>query len=246
MKTIRGWIFYLWFSLTLIPTATAVLLLWPFADERFRYEKVALPWCRLMIESLRVLCGVRYRVIGLENLPRSPERPVVVLSKHQSAWETLFLPLILGAPAGFVYKKSLHRIPFFGWALKSMNMIAIDRKEGRSAYQLFLERGRAFISRGWWVLLFPEGTRTRPGDASVVYKTGGARFAKSCDALVIPVALNSGRCWPRNSIAKSAGTITVSVGPVIDSRGKTAHGLTEEVRAWIEAEIVRFESESSK
>ena len=114
MKTIRGWIFYLWFSLTLIPTATAVLLLWPFADERFRYEKVALPWCRLMIESLRVLCGVRYRVIGLENLPRSPERPVVVLSKHQSAWETLFLPVFLTNHMGFVYKKSLHWIPFFG------------------------------------------------------------------------------------------------------------------------------------
>ena len=153
MHTLRGWIFYLWFSLTLIPAATTVLLLWPFAGAEFRYEKVALVWCRLMVNSLRVICGVNYRVIGLENLPKSSETPVVVLSKHQSAWETLFLPLILGNPAGFVYKKSLHMIPFFGWALKSMRMIAIDRKEGRSAYQLFLERGRAFVKRGWLSLI---------------------------------------------------------------------------------------------
>ena len=160
----------------------------------------------------------------------------VVLSKHQSAWETLFLPLILGNPAGFVYKKSLHMIPFFGWALKSMRMIAIDRKEGRSAYQLFLERGRAFVKRGWWVLLFPEGTRTKPGDKNTVYKTGGARFAISVGASVVPVALNSGRCWPRNSIAKYPGLITVSVGPVIATEGKSAHELNEEVRTWIESE----------
>ena len=107
MHTLRGWIFYLWFSITLIPAATTVLLLWPFAGAEFRYEKVALVWCRLMVNSLRVICGVNYRVIGLENLPKSSETPVVVLSKHQSAWETLFLPLILGNPAGFVYKKSL-------------------------------------------------------------------------------------------------------------------------------------------
>lgn len=137
-------------------------------------------------------------------------------------------------------------IPFFGWALKSMRMIAIDRKEGRSAYQLFLERGRAFVKRGWWVLLFPEGTRTKPGDKNTVYKTGGARFAISVGASVVPVALNSGRCWPRNSIAKYPGLITVSVGPVIATEGKSAHELNEEVRTWIESEIERFESGADK
>lgn len=241
MQTLRGWLFYLWLSVTLIPAALTVLILWPFADARFRYEKVALVWCRLMVESLRLICGVRYEVTGLENLPKNPGRPVVVLSKHQSAWETLFLPLILGNPAGFVYKKSLHNVPFFGWALKSMRMIAIDRRQGRSAYQIFLERGRAFVQSGWWVLLFPEGTRTKPGDVDTVYKTGGARFAIAVDALVVPVALNSGRCWPRNSIRKSPGTIRVSVGPAIDATGHSAHELTEEVRTWIENEIVRLE-----
>ena len=203
-------------------------------------------WSRGMVRSLRVGGGVDCRVMCLVNLPGSSETPVVVVSTHQSAWETLFLPLILGNPAGFVYKKSLHMIPFFGWALKSMRMIAIDRKEGRSAYQLFLERGRAFVKRGWWVLLFPEGTRTKPGDKNTVYKTGGARFAISVGASVVPVALNSGRCWPRNSIAKYPGLITVSVGPVIATEGKSAHELNEEVRTWIESEIERFESGADK
>ena len=243
MQTLRGWLFYLWFSITLIPTATTVVLLWPFVSREFRYNKVALVWCRLMMRSLRVLCGVNYRVMGLENLPKNPKEPVVVLSKHQSAWETIFLPTILGTPAGFVYKKSLHNIPFFGWALKSMRMIPIDRKEGRSAYQLFLERGRAFLQHGWWVLLFPEGTRTRPGDKDVVYKSGGARFALAVGAVVVPIALNSGRCWPRNSIRKIPGTITVSVGPAISSQGKTPQELNAEVSAWIEGEIERFETQ---
>lgn len=93
---------------------------------------------------------------------------------------------------------------------------------------------------------FPEGTRTKPGDKNTVYKTGGARFAISVGASVVPIALNSGRCWPRNSVAKHPGLITVSVGPVIATEGKTAHELNEEVRNWIEAEIERFESESCK
>ncbi len=245
MQTLRGWLFYLWLSITLIPTALTVVLLWPFASARFRYEKVALVWCRLMMHSLRVICAVNFRVIGTENIPVNPQTPVVLLSKHQSAWETLFLPTILGNPAGFVYKKSLHWVPFFGWALKSMQMIAIDRKEGRSAYQIFLKRGKAFVKRGWWVLLFPEGTRTKPGDKETVYKTGGARFALAVGAVVVPIALNSGRCWPRNSIRKIPGTITVSIGPAIATDGKSAHELTQEVRTWIEAEIERFESQEN-
>lgn len=108
MHTLRGWIFYLWFSITLIPAATTVLLLWPFAGAEFRYEKVALVWCRLMVNSLRVICGVNYRVIGLENLPKSSETPVVVLSKHQSAWETLFCRLFSVILRALCTKKPAH------------------------------------------------------------------------------------------------------------------------------------------
>ena len=240
MRQLRAWCFYLLCAVTVIPVGVACLLTWPVLPRRVRYERIALPWARFCIRMLEVLCGVRYRVLGEENIPRDG-RPLVVLSKHQSAWETMFLPVYLGHPMGFVYKKSLHWIPFFGWALKSMGMIAIDRSKGRSAYQVFLERGRIFMRSGWWVTLFPEGTRTAPGVRSTLYKTGGVRFACSGGADILPVALNSGRCWPRNSVAKSPGVITVSFGPVISTKGREARELNEEVQNWIEDEIERFE-----
>lgn len=244
MHLLRGWIFYLIFAVTVIPAATLCLVAWPFAGRETRYRSIAIVWARMMVRVLEIVCGVKYRVLGVENIPENGR--IVVLSKHQSAWETLFLPTFISHPMGFVYKESLHRIPFFGWALKSMNMIAINRSEGRTAYQSFLERGTKFMESGWWVTLFPEGTRTKPGVRSETYKTGGARFAAAVGADILPVALNSGRCWPRNSIAKIPGTITVSFGPRISTEGKTVHEVNEAVRKWIEDEIERFESETDK
>lgn len=238
MNYIRGWIFYLVCAVTVIPTATLMLLLWPFAKREARY-KVATAWLSMMLSVLKSVCGVKWRVLGAENIPK--EGRIVVLSKHQSAWETLFLPAYLNHPIGFVYKESLHWIPFFGWALKSMGMIAINRSQGRSAYQSFLERGSRFMESGWWVTLFPEGTRTPAGVRSETYKTGGVRFAIATGSQILPVALNSGRVWPRNSVAKKPGTITVSFGPLISTEGKTVHEVNEEVRQWIENEIERFE-----
>lgn len=244
MHLLRGWIFYLICAVTVIPTAVLCLLAWPFVRRETRYRSIAVVWARMMVRVLEAVCGVRYRVIGAENIPK--EGRIVVLSKHQSAWETLFLPAFIPHPMGFVYKESLHWIPFFGWALKSMGMIAINRSEGRTAYQSFLERGTKFMESGWWVTLFPEGTRTKPGIRSETYKTGGARFAVAAGADVLPVALNSGRCWPRNSIAKTPGTITVSFGPVVSTQGKSVHEVNECVRIWIEDEIERFESGGSR
>lgn len=239
MNYIRGWIFYLICAVTVIPTATLIVLAWPFVKRETRYD-FAVGWVRMMLAVLQRLCGVKWQVLGEENIPKSGR--LVVLSKHQSAWETLFLPAYLKHPMGFVYKESLHWIPFFGWALKSMGMIAINRSEGKSAYQSFLERGSRFMNSGWWVTLFPEGTRTKAGVRSETYKTGGARFAVATGADILPVALNSGRCWPRNTVAKIPGTITVSFGPVIKTEGKTVHEVNEEVRLWIENEIERFEA----
>ncbi len=243
MNSIRGWIFYLIFAATVIPAAAFLILAWPFVSQRSRYFGIAVPWLRFMHFILRVVCGVKYEVLGAENIPKGGR--VVVLSKHQSAWETLFLPAYLPHPMGFVYKESLHWIPFFGWALKSMGMIAINRSAGKSAYQSFLERGSRFMDSGWWVTLFPEGTRTPAGVRYETYKTGGVRFALANGADILPVALNSGRVWPRNSVAKKPGTIMVSFGPVIKTEGKSVRELNEEVRLWIEDEIERMESRSN-
>ena len=242
MNAIRGVLFYLICAVTVIPAATAILLTWPFTSAEWRYDAIGIVWVRAMIKVLEHVCGVKCRVLGIENIP-TDGRSLVVLSKHQSAWETLFLPAYLPNRMGFVYKKSLHWIPFFGWALKSMCMIAIDRKEGRSAYQIFRERGEKFLQRGWWVILFPEGTRTKPG-ARTMYNTGGTRFACSVGADILPVALNSGRLWPRNSLAKKPGTITVSFGPVISTKGREPHEVNDEVAGWIEADIKKWDHDA--
>ena len=165
-----------------------------------------------------------------------PDTPVVVLAKHQSAWDPFWLGAYLKHPPCFIYKKSLHWLPFLGWALASMNMMAIDRSKGRQAFEQFMRRGPEFEKRGWWVTLFPEGTRVPP-EEHVRWKTGGARFACAMGLPILPVAHNAGRYWPKNSVAKIPGTVQVVVGPLIETKGRDPYDVTAQVEAWIEAHV---------
>lgn len=233
MHTLRGWIFYLLLALSILWLTAALLVTWPFMSYERRYEAVCRPWAKFVLRLLRAVCGVQWRETGMENMP---DRPVVVLAKHQSAWDPFWLGAYLKHPPCFIYKKSLHWIPCLGWALASMNMMAIDRSRGRQAFEQFMRRGPEFEKRGWWVTLFPEGTRVPPGE-HVRWKTGGARFACAMGLPILPVAHNAGRCWPKNSVAKIPGTIDVVVGPLIETRGRDPHDVTAEVEAWIEAHV---------
>ena len=131
MNTVRGFIFYIVLAITVIPVCFIVLILTPFTRAETRYG-VMRAWGRFVIAALRVICGVRVQVKGMENCPKGP---VVVLSKHQSAWETFWLGAYLPYPGAYVYKESLNRIPFFGWALWSFGLLSIDRSNGRSAFR---------------------------------------------------------------------------------------------------------------
>ncbi len=235
MRALRGWLFYAAFAVTMVPVALAVLLSAPVLSAARRYDVIIRPWLGLVMKLLQHICGITYEVTGTENLPQDG-RSVVVLAKHSSAWETLFLPYFMPHRMGFVYKESLHWIPFFGWALKSMGMIAVNREKGVSAYATFLKKGRDFLASGWWVILFPEGTRVAWGSRSR-YKTGGARFAVATGVPVLPVAHDAGRLWPRNSIAKSPGVIHVAIGPVIEVEGKSFTAVNEAVEGWIEGAV---------
>lgn len=190
-------------------------------------------WNLVVIWAARVICGIRYEVRGMENLPDSS---AVVLSKHQSAWETIFYLLIMPRPLVFVFKKSLTYIPFFGWGIALLRMIPIDRSKGRDAMAQIVESGRKRLADGQWVIMFPEGTRIPVGQAGK-YKIGGPRLAVETNTVVVPVAVNSGECWQKNSFIKKPGLITVSIGKPISPEGLTAQALLVKVESWIESEM---------
>lgn len=233
MNLLRGWLFYIFLAITLLPTALVIILLYP-APLAWRYA-VGKGWAKLILVSGRIICGMRYEVKGLDNFPSACE-PVLVLSKHQSAWEIFWLMSHIPHLTSFVYKKELHYVPVFGQALATLKMMAIDRSKGANAYSQFLRQGRKFLKNGWWLLMFPEGTRTKPG-AEAHYKTGGARFAAMTGTKIVPIALNSGECWPRNSIAKKPGLITVSIGKPIETKGRNYEEIQAELVEWIESEM---------
>ena len=228
--TLRSAVFWVWqIFVTLLLGAPVILL--GLVSFRIGY-KMAVLWNRLNIWGLRIICGVSWRVDGRENIP---DTPCVVMAKHQSTWETYFMPTMF-FPGVYVAKRSLLWIPIFGWTLYVLKFIMIDRKSGRSAMNQMCEQAADRLSKGRWVIVFPEGTR-RPVGAEPNYRIGGAMIAHSVPSSILPIALNAGECWPRMGFIKWPGTITVSIGPCITSEGKTAAQLLQETEDWIEGRM---------
>ena len=184
------------------------------------------------------LLGIRPRVIGLENMPAEP---CVILSKHQSAWETMTIQDYVpnGAYCVFVLKKELLRIPLLGWGLAAMKMISIDRKAGRDALDQVVKQGRERLQQGFYVIIFPEGTRVAPGQTKR-YKAGGAYLATRVGCKVVPIAHDAGELWPRQAFLKRPGQITMSIGPAFDATGMSEQQVNQRAEAWIEAEMRRI------
>lgn len=197
-----------------------------------RYRLTAL-WNRFVIWTAKVVCGIRYQVKGWENLP---DAPAILLSKHQSAWETIFFLYAMPRPLVYVFKKELLYIPFFGWGLALLRMIPIDRNKGRDAFAQVVTQGRRRLTDGQWIIMFPEGTRSLVGRQGK-YKGGGARLAVETNTMIVPIAMNAGECWPKNSFVKKPGLITVSIGKPLLPEGRSASELMQEVENWIESEM---------
>lgn len=231
LVAVRSVVFYLFFFFSTAVFALLVLLVWPLPLAV--REAVARTWCRFVLVLLRIVCGVRYRVEGFGNLPPGP---AVILSKHQSTWETIAYRPIFPMQLSWVIKKSLFRIPFYGWALKALEEIGIDREAGREALRQIERHGLEHLQACRWVVIFPEGTRTRPGESGK-YAQGGARLACAGAVPVVPVAVDSGHCWPADGWRKHPGTITVSIGPPIETAGRGPAEVTRLVRDWIEARM---------
>jgi 1-acyl-sn-glycerol-3-phosphate acyltransferase len=228
---LRSLLFAVLVALLTIVWAFVCMLVSPLPYNK-RYWVTA-RWNVTVVWLGKVLCGMNYRVIGVENLP---DEPVVLLSKHQSAWETIFYLMYMPRPLVFVFKKELHYIPFFGWGLALLRMIPIDRSKGKDAFAHVVIQGKKRLANGQWIIMFPEGTRIPVGQKGF-YKGGGARLAVETNATVVPLAVNSGDCWPKNSFVKQPGLITVSIGKPISVAGKTPVEVMQEVETWIEAEM---------
>lgn len=235
MTFIRSLIFAI--CLLIITPIWSVLCIvaFPFLSPENRYNLIGF-WNKMVIWLLWHLCNIRYEIRGMEQIEAALDQPVVLLSKHQSAYETIAYIALLPKQLCFVFKRELLWIPFFGWALALLKMIHIDRANKQTAALSVATQGRKRLAEGKWIILFPEGTRTQIGSTKP-YRKGGARLASATGALVIPIAHNAGQFWPKNSFLKHPGTVIFSIGPAITSENKSSEQLQQEVENWIEAEM---------
>ena len=207
-----------------------VFLPMTFFPSRARH-RMGLAWPRGFLWLLEHVIGLKYRVVGAENIPQGP---CVVASKHQSAYETLTLQMFLPHMV-FVMKKSLLYLPLVGHGLWLMDEISIDRAKKGEANRKLIEQGADRRDKGYWITIFPEGHRIAPGEAGS-YKRGAARMALGLKMDVLPVSHNSGEFWPRNAFLKRPGVATFVVGPAIKADGGwDERALTEEIEDAVES-----------
>lgn len=237
MIAIRSSLFMAWAIAWSILTAPLVVVAALLLRGLWGYRAGKL-W-RLGIQAgVEILLGIRPKVIGLENMPKEP---CVILAKHQSAWETMTLQDYVpnGAYCVFVLKKELLRVPLIGWGLAAMKMISIDRAAGKDALDQVVTQGRERLQQGFYVIIFPEGTRVPVGQKKR-YKPGGAYLATHVGCKVVPIAHNAGELWPRQAFLKKAGTVTVSIGPAFDASGLSEAEVNRRAEEWIEDEMHRI------
>lgn len=230
----RSLLFYTGYALSVIVWGAVMLGIAPWLDTQGRF-RLAMVWNRFTLFWLALCCGIRHRVEGLENLPSDG---CVVVANHQSSWETLFLTSLFPRLC-VLLKRELLRIPFFGWALKLLQPIAIDRDNPRMALKQVFEAGTDRISNGCSVLVFPQGTRVDVGEP-LRFSRSAAQLAIRSGVKIVCVAHDAGKCWPAHRLLKLPGTINVRVSLPLSSDDRDAARLTSEAQAWIQAQLDQF------
>lgn len=234
MNVIRSALFYAGYFIAMLVCGVLFLPPSPFVPLRSRYRLLNL-YNHFIVAWFRLACGVRYEIRGREQLPRGP---CVILANHQCEWETVFLQL-LKPPVCTVLKKELLNIPIFGWALRLLHPIALDRSRPARAMKQVLTQGQRRLEEGLSVLIFPEGTRVAPGHRRR-YSKSGTVIACRAGVPVVPVAHNAGERWPGRHWVKKPGTLRLVVGEPIATDGRTPEAVLEEVEAWIEARLAEI------
>lgn len=225
---LRSVLFFLLYNLIGIVHSFLCLAAAPFQNYRQRFHFVN-HWTRATMWLLRHLNGVHIDVRGLEHIPA--DEPVVVMANHQSQWETFYLQLLI-APQSTVLKRELLWVPFFGWGLALLRPIAINRRDRGHALKTVLKQGKARLDEGISVVIYPEGTRQPPGTLGR-FNAGGALLACHAGRRLLPVVHNAGHCWPARSMMRRPGTITLVIGPPIETEGKSAKEVNAEAEQWI-------------
>ncbi|MHB1220978.1 MAG: lysophospholipid acyltransferase family protein [Gammaproteobacteria bacterium] len=225
------------FSVIFIITASisAALAFWLPISVRF---KIITGYLRFYMVVLKHLCHIDYHVEGLDNIPK--EQRVVVLCKHQSTWETFFMPLIFRDVA-MIAKRELLWVPFFGWGFAASEPITINRNNKSSAMQQIIKKGAACLKADRDIIAFPEGTRVPVGVVGN-YRLGAARLIAATQAPFICVAHNAGSYWPRRQFIKRPGTIQVVISPLMSSVGKKPEQILESAKGWIENTMARMDA----
>jgi len=233
MILFRSLIFQIGMWIFTIPFTILSILTFPFsAINRYRFISL---WAKTVLFWLKISCKINFKVKGSKNIPKTP---FMILSKHQSAWETLAFQKIF-PPQVWVLKKELLWVPFFGWGLAMTSPIAINRKSGKIALNQMLKQGIDRLNKGFCIVIFPEGTRIKPKEIGK-YHIGGAWLATKTNINILPVAHNAGNFWPKNSFIKKPGEITVSIGPIISTSKITPEEANKLTKNWIESEMLKI------
>lgn len=241
---LRSALYLAWLVVTVIPWSLVAVLASVFIRGTPLYW-ICAGWLKMAILGARYICGVRWRVQGMENVPTADDQhaAVILVPKHQSTWETFAFPALMPHPLSYVFKRELLYIPFFGWAMARLDMVHINRGRASEAWRKVAEQGKKFLEQGNWVIMFPEGTRAARGQQGE-YKTGASRLAVGTNTPLVPIAVTSARCWPRKSFLLRPGVIDISIGRPIEPAGRRPDALMAEIEAWIETEMRRLDPDA--
>ena len=226
MPLIGSVLFNAFFYLSLIPITTIIISLYFFISTK-RLQKLGVMWIKVVLNALKFLCGVSWKVEGIENIPSTP---CIVVSNHQGQWESFFLQTLF-IPSTSIIKKELLLIPLFGWALRCMKPITLNRLNRVSSLKKVIKKGVIKLKNGFSIILFPEGTRISP-------EKGIQPFARSCGLLsvksgfpVLPICHNSGKYWKNKKFIKSPGKVVLRIGePLL---GRDPKMITNDAYNWV-------------
>jgi len=237
LAMIKSIIFNLYLCISTIIYASFCLIVFPFLNIEKRYNLIRY-WCKNFVKAAKIICGIDYHIDNLDILQQAhqQQKKIIILSKHQSAWETVAFIGLLPQRLCYIFKKELLYIPFFGWVMAMLDMLHINRKYGSKAFIYLSKQVKIKINTGGTPIIFPEGTRVLP-HKNLPYKTGGIRLAMQNDVPIITISHNAGQLWPKNSFTKKSGIINIIINPLIEVKNKNLDQIQKEVVNSIENNI---------